>query len=90
MSDFRGMWGFGWGFFLVGVILYLGMIALVLWVGYLIVRTGVKNGILLADQERAAVAAGRTGPPAPAGWYDTAAGRRYWDGRNWSAPPTTG
>jgi hypothetical protein len=36
-----------------GLIIYLGMIALMLWVGYLIMRTAVKKGILRADVERA-------------------------------------
>ena len=37
-----------------GIILYLGMIALMLWVFYLVIRTAVKNGILQADEARAA------------------------------------
>jgi len=45
--------GLGIGLILVGIVLYIGTIALVLWVGYLIMRTAVKNGILRADAERA-------------------------------------
>lgn len=45
--------GVGFGLFIAFIIIYLGTIALVLWIGYLIMRTAVKNGILLADAERA-------------------------------------
>lgn len=38
---------------LIAIVLYLGMLALTLWVFYLIIRTAVKNGILKADEERA-------------------------------------
>ncbi|MEJ3403951.1 hypothetical protein WDJ51_04340 [Rathayibacter sp. YIM 133350] len=34
------------------IVLYLGVVALSLWVFYLIVRTAVTNGILRADQKR--------------------------------------
>lgn len=37
-----------------GLIMYAGMMALMLWLFYLIIRTAVKNGILKADEERAA------------------------------------
>ena len=37
-----------------GIIMYVGMIALMFWLFYLIIRTAVKNGILKADEERAA------------------------------------
>ncbi|WP_203137476.1 hypothetical protein [Microbacterium sp. JZ31] len=39
---------------LVGIVMYLGMLALMLWLFYLVIRTAVKNGILKADEERAA------------------------------------
>ncbi len=46
--------GFGIIAMIFGIILYLGVMALTLWVFYLIIRTAVKNGILKADEERAA------------------------------------
>lgn len=45
------------------MLIYLVPIALLLWALYLIIRTGVKHGILLADQERARRV---EAPPAPA------------------------
>jgi hypothetical protein len=38
---------------LIGIVLCLGILAITLWVFYLIIRTAVKNGILKADEERA-------------------------------------
>lgn len=66
-NDYAGMIaGLGIGFFLVGIILYVGTIALALWIGYLIMRTAVKNGILRADAERArARGTASTYPPQP-------------------------
>lgn len=60
--------------FLIFALIYLCMIALMLWVGYLVIRTAVKNGILRADAECAArytaasvgpPSGGPAGPPAP-------------------------
>lgn len=42
---------FGIGFVVLGIALYLGTIALILWVSYLLMRTAVKNGMLLAMRE---------------------------------------
>lgn len=66
MSDYPG-WiaGFGIGMFILSLIIYLGLVALMLWVGYLIIRTAVKNGILRADEERARRAGAHHYPPAP-------------------------
>ena len=52
-NDYTG-WAAGIGIvgFLIAIVLYLGMLALTLWVFYLIIRTAVKNGILKADEER--------------------------------------
>jgi len=52
-SDYAG-WAAGVGIvgILVAIVIYLGMLALTLWVFYLIIRTAVKNGILKADEER--------------------------------------
>ncbi|WP_396642916.1 hypothetical protein [Microbacterium sp.] len=52
-NDYTG-WAAGFGIvgFLIAIVLYLGMLALTLWVFYLIIRTAVKNGILKADEER--------------------------------------
>jgi hypothetical protein len=38
--------------FLIGIVIYLGILALTLWVFYLIIRTAVTNGILKADEAR--------------------------------------
>ena len=53
-NDYSG-WvaGFGIVGFLIAIVLYLGVLALTLWVFYVIIRTAVKNGILKADEERA-------------------------------------
>lgn len=44
--------GVGILIFILALVVYLGVIALALWLGYIIVRNAVKNGILLADEER--------------------------------------
>ena len=43
--------GIGIGFFLIMIVIYLGILALALWINYLIMRTAVKNGMLLAMQQ---------------------------------------
>lgn len=54
MDDYSGLAaGLGVGAIIFGLVIYLGTIALTLWIGYLIMRTAVKNGILRADAERA-------------------------------------
>lgn len=76
----------------VAVLIYLALIALSIWVSYLIMRTAVKNGILLADAHLQ-LATKTPSPPvevaprAPAGWYESSSGNRFWDGREWSTPP---
>ncbi|BDV31431.1 hypothetical protein [Microbacterium terricola] len=53
-NDYSGLAaGLGVGFFVLMLVLYFAILGLMLWVSYLILRTAVKNGILLADQERA-------------------------------------
>ena len=53
-NDYSGMAaGLGIGAIIFGLVIYLGTIALMLWIGYLLMRTAVKNGILRADAERA-------------------------------------
>lgn len=66
-NDYSGMAGLGIGVVIFGIVLYLGTIALMLWVGYLLMRTAVKNGILRADAERASQRPGGpyAGPPNP-------------------------
>ncbi|MEH3089467.1 MAG: hypothetical protein PGN24_07715 [Microbacterium arborescens] len=51
---------FGIGFVVLGIAIYLGTIALILWVSYLLMRTAVKNGMLLAMREH--------GGPFPGGY----------------------
>ncbi|WP_423494225.1 hypothetical protein IM711_13565 [Microbacterium esteraromaticum] len=78
-DDYGWAAGLGIGMFILGAVVYLGVLALTIWVGYLIMRTAVKNGILKADEERArrgyaatsappmsAQAPGSQTPPAPA------------------------
>lgn len=66
-NDYSGMAaGFGIGMIIFGLVIYLGTIALMLWIGYLLMRTAVKNGILRADAERAGQRPGGpySGPPS--------------------------
>ena len=53
-NDYSG-WAAGLGLvgFLIAIVLYFGVLALSLWVFYLVIRTAVKNGILKADEVRA-------------------------------------
>lgn len=52
-NDYYGGLAAGYGLiFVLAIVIYLGSIALVLWIGYLIMRTAVKNGILAADKAR--------------------------------------
>jgi len=60
MNSYPGWAGLGFGIFFLVLLVYLGILALALWIGYLIMRTAVKNGILLADAER--MRGGRPGP----------------------------
>ncbi|WP_417562384.1 hypothetical protein [Microbacterium sp.] len=70
MSDYgSGAFGLGIGIFIVGVIVYLGVLALALWIGYLIMRTAVKNGILLADAQRGRGSGFGPYPPQPPQGY---------------------
>ncbi|GGD89712.1 hypothetical protein [Microbacterium murale] len=65
-NDYSGMAaGLGIGVIIFGLVIYLGTIALMLWIGYLLMRTAVKNGILRADAERAGQRPGGpyAGPP---------------------------
>ncbi|WP_394279436.1 hypothetical protein [Microbacterium sp.] len=43
--------GLGVGLFILFGVIYLGILALAIWIGYLIQRTAVKNGVLLAMKE---------------------------------------
>ncbi len=50
MND--SIYGLGAGVVIVGVIVfYLGVMALCLWIGYLLMRTAVKNGTIQAHEE---------------------------------------
>lgn len=51
-DDYGWMAGAGIGIFLLMAAMYLGLLALSIWITYLIIRTAVKNGILKADEER--------------------------------------
>ena len=50
-SDYGVAAGLGFGFFAIVIVIYLAILALMLWIGYLIMRTAVKNGVKLAMQE---------------------------------------
>ncbi|MCP2637724.1 hypothetical protein K0817_014295 [Microbacterium sp. HD4P20] len=66
-NDYGGLVA-GYGLiFILGIVIYLGSIALVLWIGYLIMRAAVKNGILAADKARREQGGQFPGgyPPAP-------------------------
>ena len=69
MDSYGQYAGLGAGFVILMIVLYLGFIALMIWVGYLIQRTAVKNGMLRAMQESGMVFAPRPGPPYPGGGY---------------------
>lgn len=51
--------GLGVGFVILMIVIYLALIALGIWIQYLIMRTAVKNGMKLAMQET-----GQQFPPA--------------------------
>lgn len=66
MNDYTGAAaGLGIGMIIFGIVLYFGTLALMLWIGYLIMRTAVKNGILRADAERAQMQGGSPQHHAP-------------------------
>lgn len=75
-DDYGWAAGLGVGMLVFMVVVYLGILALSLWITYLIIRTAVKNGILKADEERARRGrppaaqppAGYVNPPAPGGY----------------------
>ena len=69
---------FGIGFIVLGIAIYLGTIALILWVSYLLMRTAVKNGMLLAMRE--------SGGQFPGGG-GIGAGGGYGAGPRPAAPP---
>ncbi|MEZ3160793.1 hypothetical protein AB1K54_09645 [Microbacterium sp. BWT-B31] len=50
-NDYSAFAGLGIGIFIFGIVLYLAVLALVLWIGYLLMRTAVKNGVLLAMRQ---------------------------------------
>jgi UPF0716 family protein affecting phage T7 exclusion len=52
---------------LIGFVLYLGVTAAVLWIGYRLARAAVKYGILDADAERASALQARASNLPPAG-----------------------
>lgn len=69
------------GLFWFGLLLWVVIIALCLWVFYLITRTAVEHGVRRAMR-----------PPQqpasyferPAGWHAVDGGKRYWDGQQWT------
>ena len=58
-NDYGMAAGLGIGMVIIGIIVYLGIFALAIWVQYLIMRTAVKNGVILALRE-----SGQQFPPA--------------------------
>lgn len=67
MNSYGDYAGLGAGLIIFGIIIYVGIFALALWVGYLIQRTAVKNGMLRAMQESGMIFAPRPGAPYPGG-----------------------
>lgn len=57
--------GLGIGFMIVALLFYLGLIGLMLWISYLLMRTAVKNGVILALRETGAQLPPRPYAPAP-------------------------
>lgn len=58
--------GLGIGFMIIGLVIYLALLALMIWIGYLITRTAVKNGVILALRETGQQLPPRGyAPPAP-------------------------
>lgn len=49
--DNSGLAALGIGFIILMIVIYLAILALALWVSYLIMRTAVKNGVLMAMQQ---------------------------------------
>ena len=69
-NDYSGVAaGLGFGVLLVGIIVYVAILALAVWIGYLVMRTAVKNGILRADEERARRGYGGHGSTPPPEGY---------------------
>ena len=67
--------GLGFGVLIIGFIVYIAILALAIWIGYLIMRTAVKNGILRADEERARRGYGGGGmTPSPPSGYGSGPG----------------
>lgn len=66
--------GLGIGVLIIGFIVYIAILALAIWVSYLIMRTAVKNGILRADEERARRGIPVGGMAPPAGGYGSGPG----------------
>ena len=53
MDDYSGVaTGLGVGAIIFFVVMYFGTLALMIWIGYVIMWTAVKNGALKADEER--------------------------------------
>ena len=67
MDNYGSYAGLGAGLIIMAVVLYVGTFALAIWVGYLIQRTAVKNGMLRAMQESGMTFAPRPGAPYPGG-----------------------
>lgn len=66
--------GLGIGVLIIGFIVYIAILALAIWVSYLIMRTAVKNGILRADEERARRGIPGGGMAPPAGGHNSGPG----------------
>ena len=67
MDNYGSYAGLGAGLIIMAVVLYVGTFALAIWVGYLIQRTAVKNGMLRAMQESGMTFAPRPGAPYAGG-----------------------
>ena len=69
--------GLGFGIIAIILVLYLALIALMLWLGYLIMRTAVKNGVLLPMRQ-----SGTGFPPAGPSPYTPPS-----PSADWTPPP---
>ncbi|MCD2442856.1 hypothetical protein LQ757_11285 [Agromyces sp. SYSU K20354] len=44
-STFDLLWGAGFIGIIIGLVIYLAVLALMLWIGYLIIKAAVRNGL---------------------------------------------
>ena len=63
--DFGGWAGLSVGIGIIGVFVYIAVVALSIWIGYVVLRTAVKNGVIRAHDEMARRGMSPVTPPYP-------------------------